>query len=239
MLRHTGEKRTHKHNLRLAALLCLTAGFVNVSGLLGFMVLTTNVTGHAALFAEKISQNDLHAAMVVGLWMLLFLAGAFTSGFYINKVGGNNRYAYTVPITLEILILVIVGTFGHDYNRSAVETACFAGSLLFAMGMQNALVTMISGSVVRTTHLTGMFTDLGIDLSILASKGRKQQPFMRRVTLKLVIITFFLLGGIIGGKIFTVLGYHTFYFPAALLCIVMFYDFFRFKALKILHHIKS
>ncbi|WP_394331199.1 DUF1275 family protein [Chryseobacterium luteum] len=35
------------------------------------------------------------------------------------------------------------------------------------MGLQNALVTRVSQSVVRTTHLTGLFTDLGMDLSKL------------------------------------------------------------------------
>ena len=239
MLRHTGEKRTYRHNLRLAALLCLTAGFVNIAGLLGFLVLTTNVTGHAALFAEKLSQQDFRAAFVVGLWILLFLAGAFASAFYIRIVGSNNRYAYTVPITIEMLILITVGSLGFTFSKSSTATEWLAGSLLFAMGMQNAMVTMISGSVVRTTHLTGMFTDLGIDLSALMYDGRKHQAINRRITLRLVIISSFLLGGIMGGFAYKAISYHTFYIPAGILCIVMFYDFFRFRALKIIHSIKS
>lgn len=239
MLRHTGEKRTYKHNLRLAALLCLTAGFVNISGLLGFYVLTTNVTGHAALFAEKLSQEAYRSALSVGLWILLFLAGAFTSAFYIRSIGSNKRYAYTVPIIAEMCILAIVGSLSSSYQPGAVATEWFAGSLLFAMGMQNALVTVISGSVVRTTHLTGMFTDLGIDLSVLVHEGHKVQALGRRIGLRLVIIFCFLLGGICGGYLFKVFRYHTFYFPAGILCLVMFYDMFRFRALKIIHSIKS
>jgi uncharacterized membrane protein YoaK (UPF0700 family) len=58
MLRHLGNKRTYKHNVKLASLLGLTAGFVNAAGFLGFSVLTTNVTGHAALFAEQIALQN-------------------------------------------------------------------------------------------------------------------------------------------------------------------------------------
>jgi uncharacterized membrane protein YoaK (UPF0700 family) len=64
-----------------------------------------------------------------------------------------------------MVIVLFVAIFGRHYDHSLQETEYFAGSLLFAMGMQNAMVSMISGSVVRTTHLTGMFTDLGIELA--------------------------------------------------------------------------
>jgi uncharacterized membrane protein YoaK (UPF0700 family) len=79
MFRHTGPNRTYNHNIRLAALLCLTAGFVNVAGFLAFSVLPTNVTGHVALFAEKLVQEDFATARVIGLWMFMFLFGAFLS----------------------------------------------------------------------------------------------------------------------------------------------------------------
>jgi hypothetical protein len=51
MLRHLGTRRAYGHNVKIAALLSLTAGFVNAAGFLSFSVLTTNITGHAALFA--------------------------------------------------------------------------------------------------------------------------------------------------------------------------------------------
>lgn len=105
---------------------------VNISGLLGFYVLTTNVTGHAALFAEKLSQEAYRLALSVGLWVLLFLAGAFSSAFYIRSIGNNKTYAYTVPIIAEIGILAGVGSLGSSYQPGAAATEWFAGSLLFA-----------------------------------------------------------------------------------------------------------
>ena len=72
MLTHTGTKRTYSHNVRLAVLLGIAAGFVNASGFLAFGVLTTNVTGHAALFAERMAMGDWKTAWVVALWMFFF-----------------------------------------------------------------------------------------------------------------------------------------------------------------------
>jgi len=219
MFRHRGQKRSFKHNIRLAVMLCLTAGFVNASGFLGFFVLTTNITGHAALLAVKLTEGDLRAVRMVALWLLLFLSGAFCSSLYISKTN-----AYTLPILVEIVILSLVGYFGHTFDKTVVKTEYFAGSLLFAMGMQNALVSMISGSVVRTTHLTGMFTDLGIDLAAAFMKFPKVR---KKILLRCTIILFFLLGGIIGGFAFVRFHYHCFYIAGAVLIIAMFYDFFR------------
>lgn len=228
MLRHTGEKRSFKHNLRLAVLLCLNAGFINAAGFLAFQVLTTNVTGHAALLAVNIASHNLRTARMAALWLLLFLLGAFSSGLIISKVGRDRSFAYTVPIIVIICIVLFVAIFGHDYNHSLRETEYFAGSLLFAMGMQNALVSLISGSVVRTTHLTGMFTDLGIDLASLGSAHKANNAVVRnRIILRSTIIFFFLLGGVIGGIIFHRSGFTAFYIPACILLVALFYDQFR------------
>jgi len=230
MLRHRGQRRTYRHNLQLAILLCLTAGMVNGAGFLAFAVLTTNVTGHAALLAQQLATGELRAARMVMLWLLLFLAGAFFTSFLIGKAGRNKTYAYTLPITIEVLILLLAGAFGYTYDHSIPQTEYFAGSLLFAMGMQNALVSVISGSVVRTTHLTGMFTDLGIELyAALSSNPQHRQGIKKKITLRLVIIASFLTGGIAGAYAFLRMAYHTFYIPAVLLVIAMFYDAFRIR----------
>jgi uncharacterized membrane protein YoaK (UPF0700 family) len=142
---------------------------VNAAGLLAFSVLTTNVTGHAGLLAQKLATGDLRAARMVALWLILFLAGAFFSGYCTGQTGRNKNASHVLPIIVEIIILLFAGTFGYTFDHSILKTEYFAGSLLFAMGMQNALVSTISGNVVRTTHLTGMFTDLGIELYALIS----------------------------------------------------------------------
>jgi uncharacterized membrane protein YoaK (UPF0700 family) len=239
MLRHIGRRRNFKHNIRLAALLCFTAGIVNAAGLFAFTVLTTNVTGHAGLLAQKLATGDLRSARMVALWLILFLAGAFFSSFCTGRAASNKLARYTLPLIIETVILLLVGTFGYTFDHSILKTEYFAGSLLFAMGMQNALVSTISGNVVRTTHLTGLFTDLGIELYTLISAGGKNTPGIKnKITLHLTIIFFFLAGGIIGGYAYLKLQYYTFYLAAIILVITMGYDTFRVRFNKLLRRRK-
>jgi uncharacterized membrane protein YoaK (UPF0700 family) len=237
MLRHTGQHRNFSHNIRLAVLLCLNAGFINAAGFLAFEVLTTNVTGHAALLAVNLATDQFRAARMVALWLLLFLAGAMASSLLISKIGRDKAFAYTVPILVIILILLFVAVFGHHYHHLLPETEYYAGSLLFAMGMQNAMVSMISGSVVRTTHLTGMFTDLGIDLSsAILSHKLINANLKRRILLRLTIIISFLCGGLAGGVIFLKIDFAAFYIPVGLLLTVLFYDYFRIKLTRVIRN---
>lgn len=233
MLRHQGTKRTDTHNVQLASLLGLAAGFVNAAGFLGFAVLTTNVTGHAALFAEKIAFGDWATARVVALWMFLFLAGAFVSSFVVSRTGRNRQYAYLLPVVIEIFILVVVAVLGQYYKASLRGSELFAGSLLFAMGLQNSLVSMISGSVVRTTHLTGTFTDLGIELALLMQKTESDRPVLRsRIRLRLVIISFFMCGALGGAFLFRTWRFYAFLMPALILVYTLVYDISRVRLLR-------
>ena len=237
MLRHLGTKRTYGHNVKLASLLCVTAGFVNAAGFLGFSVLTTNVTGHAALFAERIAIGDWVTARVVALWMLLFLFGAFISSLIVSIIGRNQRFSYAIPILLEALVLFIIGLIGFRYNGSLVSREFFAGSLLFIMGLQNALVSMISGSVVRTTHLTGTFTDLGIDIGQILRRSERINAVLRsRIKLRVVIILFFLFGAVLGAYLFRLFRFHAFLLPMMILVYTLLYDVFRINVKWLIRH---
>jgi uncharacterized membrane protein YoaK (UPF0700 family) len=230
MLIHQGKKRTYGHNFRLASLLSLTAGFVNAAGYLGFAVLTTNVTGHAALFAEQLALEDWKTARIIALWMLLFLSGAFTSSLIVTWIGKNQRYSYVIPVFIEVGILFCTGMWGHTYNYTLGAKELFAGSLLFAMGLQNALVSLVSGSVVRTTHLTGTFTDLGIELAqILQRKMWRDVALRARIKLHTAIIVFFMSGAVAGAYLYRLLHFQVFFIPAGILCFTLIYDIFRIR----------
>jgi uncharacterized membrane protein YoaK (UPF0700 family) len=228
MFSHSGTHRTPNHNLKLATLLGLTAGLVNAEGFLEFSVLTTNITGHAALLAEGIAQQNWENAKVIALWMLLFLTGAFTSGLFLSLFGANQRYSYSIPIVIEIIILGFSAIYGSRYDGSILSKIALPGSLLFAMGLQNALVTLVSGSVVRTTHLTGIFTDLGIELAqLLKTNMKDRRVLLLKIKLKLFIISSFLSGAITGAYLFKRIGFRSFYIPVVILAFVLLYDVFR------------
>src|SRR5690554_3131696 len=203
MLRHTGQRRTYRHNLRLAVLLCLVAGFVNAAGLLAFSVLTTNVTGHAAAMAIDLGNGDMAAVAIALGWLCLFLGGAVFSGWYTSFMGKHKRYVYTVPLFIEFSVLLVIAFQDGSPGVAALANNYIAGSLLFVMGIQNALVTVISRSVVRTTHLTGIMTDFGISLSsALQTRFRLTRGLRQRLVLQANIILFFLIGGVLGAFLF-------------------------------------
>jgi len=233
MFRHLGEKRTAKHNLRLTVLLGLTAGFVNAEGFLGFSVLTTNVTGHAALFAERVALQDWNTTQVIALWMFLFFAGAFFSSLVISLIGQNQQFSYLLPVIVEIIILLVTALYGHQYNGTLLSKEFFAGSLLFAMGLQNALVTVVSGAAVRTTHLTGTFTDLGIELAqLFRSEAKEKLIIKQKIKLHFSIIFFFMAGAVGGGYLFQRLSFYCFFAPVIILIFALTYDILRIKAKK-------
>lgn len=241
MLRHIGQQRTNSHNIKLAGLLALTAGFVNAAGFLSFMVLTTNVTGHVALFAERLAGGDYHSAWIVGVWMLLFFTGAFVSSLIIKLLGRQQRFAYTLPLIIEMIILLLAASHVQWFQEINSNNRFAAGSLLFAMGLQNAMVSVISGSVVRTTHLTGMFTDLGIELAegvYDGVKGKKNGTLYDKIFLRLVIIGFFFLGCITSAYCYHFLAYKTFYIPVILLLIGILFDVSRIKTIRFYHKLK-
>jgi uncharacterized membrane protein YoaK (UPF0700 family) len=221
MFRHKGSRRTFLHNLRLASNLSFIAGIVNIAGVLSVATLTTNVTGHFAYFAEEISLKNYSKAIIFLLFILSFLLGAFTCNTLIEITSLKKpRIAHDFPMIIEVAILLIIG-FGFVKHQGYI-----AFLLLFSMGIQNALVTQISQSVVRTTHLTGLFTDLGIELSQLFfyRKPVEKSRLRRSIFLRLSIITFFFLGCVLGGIFYEKYELKILLFAAFSLTIALLFD---------------
>lgn len=232
MFRHKDKNRTFIHNLRLATLLSLVAGIVNITGVLAVKTLTTNVTGHFAFFAEEMMKNDYAAAITFFVFTIFFLIGAFTSNFLAELASKKHpQLSHVIPISLEMTVLISVGIFGADTDLGTMGGKLTAFFLLFAMGIQNSLVTKISQSTVRTTHLTGLFTDLGIELSQLFFYKRADEvkKLKTNIYLKLSIISFFFIGCFSGGIIYHFLDIQTLFVAAFILLIALSYDYIRLQ----------
>ncbi|MEO7531528.1 MAG: YoaK family protein, partial [Sediminibacterium sp.] len=222
--------RTLKHNLKIASLLSMVAGFVNVVGFFAIQRLTTNVTGHFAFFVDEVFKLNFWQAFIYFLYIFFFFLGSFTSNFLIEIISRKNeRYIFVVPASIEFCILLLLGSVGQAFGNSRSEI--IACSLLFAMGLQNSLVTTISNANVRTTHLTGLFTDLGIELSQLFFYKTKEQrhKLISSIKLRLTIISFFFIGGIVGGTIYSKTGLRSLIFAALILGSGLVYDYIKFK----------
>lgn len=232
MFRHKGKNRTFIHNLRLATLLSLVAGIVNITGVLAIKTLTTNVTGHFAFFAEEVMRHNYSAAITFFIFTIFFLLGSFVSNFIAELVTQKRpQSSHVIPISLEILVLMGVGIFGAQSDLSLIQGQLMAFFMLFSMGIQNSLVTKISQSTVRTTHLTGLFTDLGIELSQLFFYKRPDEVkrLKTSIYLRLSIISFFFIGCFMGGFIYNLLEIKTLFVAVFFLLIALIYDYIRLK----------
>lgn len=240
MFKHQGKTRTLKHNLRIASLLSFVAGIVNVAGFLAVQKLTTNVTGHFAFFVDEVFQLHFWNGFVYFLYIFFFLFGAFISSFLLEiKIQKNSPTLYTVPVLVEIAILATIAVFGSYLQIGNPNT--IACSLLFAMGLQNALVTKISNATVRTTHLTGLFTDLGIELSQLFfyKEALQKTKLYASIKLRFTIISFFFIGGIVGGLFYSNMKLKVLLIAAATLISGLIYDYIKLKLIVLhrkLHH---
>ena len=191
-----------------AAILALVAGMVNVVGYLGFEhSAITHLTGVTSLLGVALARGDAHAMGALALVMGAFVAGAALSGAIIrdSTLRLGRRYGVTLVIEAALLIIAV----------PSFERQQLAGGALAAMacGLQNAMTASYSGTLIRTSHLTGMFTDLGV---FLGHRLRGTPADHRRFALCILIISGFLLGGIIGTLLFAHFSYRTLYLPAAM-----------------------
>ena len=237
MFRHKGKNRTFSHNLRLASILSFVAGIVNITGVLTVKTLTTNVTGHFAFFSEQMMHSNYEIAIVFIIFIFAFLAGSFVSNTLIEIVLRKKpEIAYILPMIIEIIILTFIGFLKTPVVLSNADGHPIAYALLFAMGLQNSLVTKVSQSVVRTTHLTGLFTDLGIELSQLFfyRQAIELQQLKKGISLKLAIIAGFFLGCLFGGYVCKTYELKALLLASASLILALFYDniLFRFYYIK-------
>lgn len=191
-----------------AIVLSCVAGIVNVVGFLGFEhQAVSHLTGSTSQLGIALAHADWRA--VGHLWGLLiaFALGAVFSGLIIQDSTLQLGRRYGIALALEsALLLLAIPLFKQ-------QQICGALAAAMACGLQNAMVTTFSGAVVRTTHLSGMFTDLGIGLGHLL---RGLPVPMHRLTLNGLIISGFLAGGILGAWLFARWQYDALLVPAVL-----------------------
>lgn len=225
MFKHQGKTRTLSHNLKAASILSFVAGLVNVVGFLSVQKLTTNVTGHFAYFVDDFFRFQFSKSIIYLLYILFFLLGSFFSNFLIEIVDRTKEInIFIFPVLIEIFILFTIGLWGHLVIINHPDIIALA--LLFSMGLQNSLITTLSNTMVRTTHLTGLFTDLGIELSQLFFYKTPDQKHKLHgsINLRLRIILFFFLGGTFAGFIYFKIKLYSLIIGAIILFIGIIYD---------------
>jgi len=228
MLRKFNQSRSFIDNLKLGTLTAFTAGMVNVSSLVLFFSFASNVTGHYAILAEEISKGKWYQVAIVFSWIFLFLFGSFIANFIV--INGNKKrmfLAHAIPILLEIACFIVVGFYGHYfYTETLLETEFLVAILLFSMGLQNGLTASISNFAIKTTHLTGLTTDLAIHLSLLTkAKYRKNIQVVQKFKLLLSIAVSYTVGGVFAGSIIHFYEFKVFFYISVAMLFILLYDY--------------
>jgi uncharacterized membrane protein YoaK (UPF0700 family) len=221
------ENREGRHDLWLGGSTATVAGFVNVCSVIAFFAFASNVTGHAAIFAEELVKGHWHQFTVVIVWLMAFIVGSFFANVTITALGLRlPRTARAIPLVVEILLLIGIGYYGHNhYAETLTETEYLVGVLLFTMGLQNSMVATVSKGIVKTTHLTGLSTDLGMEISMyLQPRYRRDERLRFKLKLHLLIYVTYIGGGIIGGLMFLAVGFRAFHFSALVLAFLLLHD---------------
>ncbi len=218
MFRHQGPGRSDHQNRIVAGYLAFMGGFVNSAGFVLIGTFTSHVTGNVGRLANDLVARQVDAAAAALTMIVAFLTGAFVASMCIeSNFFGRTPNAYSAALSLEAMLLVLFTVVSNVTVAAHPRLKDMEAAILCAaMGMQNSLVTRLSGAVVRTTHLTGVFTDIGIEgarwfrwwrgrlseaLRVKLAFGRNppERPSMVKIALLSTIAVAFTTGAVLGG----------------------------------------
>jgi uncharacterized membrane protein YoaK (UPF0700 family) len=189
-------------------ILAAVAGAINAVGFLGVHhQALSHMSGPLTILSNELARGELTFAFNALLVIMSFFGGCVLSALILRgsalKLG--RRYGF-------VLILESVSLFGA---WRLLELEKYGGEYLAALacGIQNAMVSSYSGAVIRTTHMTGIVTDLGV---ALGQYLRGESIDRRRAGLYSVLLLGFFFGGICGSYGYIKIGFNTLLWPALL-----------------------
>ena len=202
-------------------LLSFNGGCINVGGFLATGRFVSHVTGFATLFGYDLASSQYEAALGILSVPIFFLLGAFIAGLLIDRPihhGKKPHFDWVMGLSALCLFLAAsggnffnVGNFGEALRLK--QSYLLLVLLCLASGLQNAAITSSSGRSVRTTHLTGLTTDLGLGLARILTFNLGSESTRRELRsnyLRFGSIVSFIIGSAVGAWIFLRMGYKGF-----------------------------
>lgn len=212
-------------NLFIWFILAFQGGVLNIGGFLASHRFVSHITGYATMFGDKAAQDDWRNALGILLVPFFFLVGVMTSAWFIERRrlrGFRPKYSLVFSIMIfNLLCISIAGAFGYlgEFGEAFSYRRDYVLLFLLALtcGLQNAVITSASGHVIRTTHLTGPTTDLGINMvRIWTSRHAIEKKEFFAFFCRMGIISCFILGSIAGAFVFKQIHFYGFFFPVLL-----------------------
>ncbi|HYE19870.1 MAG TPA: YoaK family protein [Tepidisphaeraceae bacterium] len=239
---------------KLAISLSWIGGYTNVVALLSCKTLISHVTGTTTWAGEAAAYGDFAVAGYFAFLLATFFAGAVLSALLTEGARRRGvRSKYILPLLLEAGLLIVFAIGLESLTRQRAAGAggelgaawLLVGAAAMAMGLQNATITRILGNVVRTTHLTGVVTDLGIESVQYAywwrdrartrrasRRGRllrvsRRHPSVLRLLLLASIFGSFLLGVVVGTLLYVRWPGYVMILPVGFLLFIVVMDFVK------------
>lgn len=213
----TSPARSLRGDRHLAVYLTFVAGAVNAGGFLAVGQYTSHMSGIVSAMADNVALGQIQSALAALSAVVTFAAGAGVSAWLVNWGRRHDRHAiYAAPLLLEAALFLLFGLLGHSLaNRAWGFVPLTVGVLCFTMGLQNAMVTKLSRAEIRTTHVTGLITDFGIELGKLAYWNRATALNARvrvsadreRLRILGTLVATFFIGGVAGAVGFARFGF--------------------------------
>ncbi len=211
------------------------AGSINTGAYIGCHRFVSHVTGFATLVGTEFAKSNFSAALSMAIVPIFFLIGTMISAYFVDRrVAHKKRPHYTLLIIATALLMYLAAIGGlmdlFGPFSTPLDTApnfSLLSILCLTCGIQNASITSASGAVVRTTHLTGLTTDLGIGLMRIYSKGQNEiilKQERRGTVMRLGIIGFFIFGSIVSAALFFSSGYIGYFLPAGISTFLLLLD---------------
>ncbi|KJK20926.1 hypothetical protein UB46_29630 [Burkholderiaceae bacterium 16] len=215
--RLTGRERSPEADRQLARYLAFVAGATNAGGFLAVQQYTSHMSGIVSAMADNLALGSI-GLILDGLGALLsFLAGAACSAILINWGRRESLHSeFALPLMLESVLLVCFGLLGSNLERHEwLFVPATVMVLCFIMGLQNAMITKLSKAEIRTTHITGMVTDIGIELGKLfywnLARANSAKPTVladrRKLRVLVTLVALFFAGGVVGAVGFRHVGF--------------------------------
>jgi uncharacterized membrane protein YoaK (UPF0700 family) len=216
-LRLTARERERRTNVALGVVLAFVAGAINAGGFLAVHRYTSHMTGIVSAMADDLFLGHTALALAGMSSLLAFMAGAATTAALVNWARRRDMHGeYAIALMVEALLLVLFGVMGANLELLIdVFVPSTVILLCFLMGLQNAMITKVSKAEIRTTHVTGVVTDLGIEIGRLLYWNRPEpgqtlppvRADRRKLTVLTMILMAFFLGGLIGAWAFKHIGF--------------------------------
>jgi uncharacterized membrane protein YoaK (UPF0700 family) len=211
----TDVDRTTQANVRLGAFLAFVAGATNAGGFLAVGQYTSHMTGLLSSIADNLVLGRLTLVVAAAGAMFAFIGGAMATAILVNWALRRRLHsAYGLPLFVESVALLVFGVAGASigvYEPLFVPLTVVL--LCFIMGLQNAVITKISRAEIRTTHVTGLVTDIGIELGKLVyinpREGGRDPVLANRRKLRIhgLLVMCFFAGSVAGALGFKYVGF--------------------------------